>query len=624
MSGDLPPDPGRFAEVRSKLVERGYLQGPIERFLLRDLLASASPLRATAGACARASALGSPVLGGVLAASAVAANRPLLGARDAILLWLYLSVFAAVALLAVNLVAASVVLLLARRRGARAGDALRAAILVALPLVGGLAFVGLARRGGPRDVVEWCFLVAEMALTVLLAWLGGLASLAAVVGQTGEVPVRRRAAAALVLLLAPVAGAFLFVSSMLGSGRPEEPSAFEPSAASGRLLFVGIDGLDGALVEALEERGAVAGLLGGMSRGAVFPKRRAAGLEPPEVWTTMLTGLPSEEHGVRAAGVEVLPGIATPLRAERGPLSLAWALRSVLPARTVPASGATRTVRTLWEMVALKAPVASVGFWASWPARGDDGDGAGFVVSDRVLAKLLSGKEDDRDTAPASLFSRLQADFEAERASIRKEFEERIPAPRTEQARRILWESFLIDAYSLRTSLRLAEDPSLRASFVYLPGLDILRIRLDRELTVHGTTGRLEEAEALEAYVRWLDGVVAEALRSSAGTSVVVGDPGRSATEGTEGFVVVAGARAKHGCVAPPLGDLDVAPLTLSLLGYPRSVEMTGRAPATCLVDTVEPPPIETYGRRRIAAHARGSDSDPEMLERLRSLGYLE
>jgi len=170
---------GDFEEVRRKLVERGYLQRPLERFVLRDLLGSASPLRATAGASARAAAVGAPVLGGVLAASASVANRPLLGAADALVLWLYLSVLAAVALLAVNLAAASVAVTLARRRGARSGDALRAAVLVALPLVGYLALVGFT-----RGALEWGFLAAEVALTVLLAWLGGLASVAAVANRS--------------------------------------------------------------------------------------------------------------------------------------------------------------------------------------------------------------------------------------------------------------------------------------------------------------------------------------------------------------------------------------------------------------------------------------------------------
>jgi len=68
----------------------------------------------------------------------------------------------------------------------------------------------------------------------------------------------------------------------------------------------------------------------------------------------------------------------------------------------------------------------------------------------------------------------------------------------------------------------------------------------------------------------------------------------------------------------------EVLPLTLSLLGYPRSAEMAGREPSACLAPAAGPPAIATYGRRRVAAGARASDSDPEMLQRLRSLGYLE
>ena len=83
----------RYEEVRRKLVERGYLQGRIERFLLRDLVAAAGP-RALARTSAKAALLGAPILGGLLAASTVAANRPVLGARDALVLWIYFAILA--------------------------------------------------------------------------------------------------------------------------------------------------------------------------------------------------------------------------------------------------------------------------------------------------------------------------------------------------------------------------------------------------------------------------------------------------------------------------------------------------------------------------------------------------
>jgi len=66
----------RYEEVRRKLVERGYLHGRIERFLLRDLIAPGGPARAVLRTSLKAAVLGAPLLGGLLAASAVAASAP--------------------------------------------------------------------------------------------------------------------------------------------------------------------------------------------------------------------------------------------------------------------------------------------------------------------------------------------------------------------------------------------------------------------------------------------------------------------------------------------------------------------------------------------------------------------
>ena len=127
-----------------------------------------------------------------------------------------------------------------------------------------------------------------------------------------------------------------------------DASPFTPAPAP-RLLVVGIDGLDGGLVEALAATEAVDGMLLAMQRGAVLPLTRPSGAPPPEVWTTLLTGMPTEAHGVREAGASRLPGVATPLRREGGPLALEAALRFLLPAREVPTSGAVRRVRALWD-----------------------------------------------------------------------------------------------------------------------------------------------------------------------------------------------------------------------------------------------------------------------------------
>jgi len=323
-----------------------------------------------------------------------------------------------------------------------------------------------------------------------------------------------------------------------------------------------------------------------------------------------------EAHGVRSAGATRLPGVAAPIAVRSSPAPVDAAIRFLLPARTVPASGAGRRVRALWEMAGLTRPAAVVGWWASWPAVGTEGDPkAGYVVSDRVLAKLLSEAVEDRDTAPASLFSRLAQDFPSQRAAWRSAFDARF-ADLPEEARALAWESFLIDTFAWRTTLRLLQDPEVATAFTYLPGLDILRTRL-------GGSGAAPDA--IDGYVRWLDGsIVAELAARGDDIIMIVADAGRSAGPDEEGFVAVVGGGAVPLCVGPPIGDRDVAPIALRVAGLPVSREMTGAAPDACFEGAAPAPQaLATWGRRGRPAEASSSDYDPEMVLRLKSLGYL-
>jgi hypothetical protein len=332
-----------------------------------------------------------------------------------------------------------------------------------------------------------------------------------------------------------------------------------------RLLVLGVDGLDGGL---LASSGADASehLLALLARGAVYPKRHKLA-EPAEVWTTIATGMPTDAHGVRQAGASQLPGIAAPIAARSGPVAIDAALRFLLPTRTVPATGAGRRVRALWEI-------------------------AGLERKSAVAAEFPANK------------AVWHASFDARFASF------------PENVRALVWESFLIDAFAWRTALLILDDPLLSTEIAYLPGLDILRSRLS------GLPGR---DETVAAYLRWLDATVFTELAARPGERlVIVADPGRSAGAGAEGFVAAVGGGATPRCVGPAVDDLDVAPIVLREASLPASGEMQGRAPDRCFEGAAAAPPkIATWGRRGRAAAQRGSDYDPEMVERLKSLGYL-
>jgi hypothetical protein len=277
-------------------------------------------------------------------------------------------------------------------------------------------------------------------------------------------------------------------------------------------------------------------------------------------------------------------------------------------------------VRTVWEIVGHKRRALSVGWWGSWPALGSAEVSAPWVVSDRVLAKLLSGATFDRDTWPEALFARLNADFAETRENFRVEFDT-VLTGHPDAIVKLAWESFLIDAFHTDTVRRLWDDASIECAFVYLPGLEILRHRVqDVGITV------LQQAALFESYTRWLDHQIAEliAVAGPDATIMLVGDPGRGASNGAEGFAVVRRAGLAAGCVDGPQESLAVTPLALALSGFPSSAELSGLGDVTCLRSVATGSgTVPTYGRRHIGIGDSGSSYDEEMVERLRSLGYL-
>jgi hypothetical protein len=483
------------------------------------------------------------------------------------------------------------------------------------------------RTPGFGVTADILFAVSALAVAAAVGWCARFVSIAGVIGRTGEVPVRGRAGfLALALVLLPLAVGLFFLPRAGGLQDGLPAADFDVRDAPYPLIFIGVDGLDGSLVEALAPSGAVDRMLATMASGVVFPTHREPGKQPPEIWTTLLTGMPPEIHRVEAVDEELLPGVATPIRKGSAPLPLAAALRFLIPARTMPATGVHRTVRTLWEIAGLKHASAAVGWWASWPAQ--DNPAGGYVVTDRALPKLLSDAPGDRDTAPDALFTRLALDhaagMEARDSGFMRWFGDWAAE---DEVSRLLRESYLIDRFAVSTMGALLEDPEVRSVYVYLPGLDILRTRLLIRGGSAGIAGIVQAEQALRRYISWLDQEVGSGLRPSGdGLLVLVADPGRSATGQEEGFVLVRGPGIPGGCVGPVLDPLQVAPLVLDLLGYPLSEELTGAAPTTCLPPSTGGalPTVRTYGRREVPQSGLVSDSDPELVERLRSLGYIQ
>jgi hypothetical protein len=503
-------------------------------------------------------------------------------------------------------------------------DPSRAAIVTSVVAFMYLLALWWIRSGAGPFVEDVVFVVVVVPVVVALGHLAGLVSLAGVVRRTGDVPAAPRRGRLLVLAsgvmgiaLIALASRSLFLSDVESSA----PDPFPILGGTGSVVVIGIDGLDADLLATLAERGALGGLLRSLEEGATFPMRRSRDGEPAEVWTTIATGLSGRAHGVHGAHAGRLPGVGTTLR---GALPLWDVWRGVLPLRAVPTTRTIRRAPAVWEIASGHLGTAVVGWWTSWPAPPDAStpeSAPRYVITDRVLPKLLAGSPADRDTAPAALFSRIASRFPEEVAGLRTEFSTRFEGVEETRASWV-WESLLIDAFACDRIAELAADPGVRAAFVYLPGLDILRHRLS------SAGGRADEAvnpallDLFALYVTALDDRLGTLRVNLDRTTVLVADPGR--TGAPEGFVSVRGPAARSACVGSPMTELDVAPLVLRLLGFPRSLEMEGHAPDRCLDAPAAPlGSVPSYGRLPPAERRATSASDPEILERLRSLGYL-
>src|SRR5262249_26573894 len=136
--------------------------------------------------------------------------------------------------------------------------------------------------------------------------------------------------------------------------------------------------------------------------------------------------------------------------------------------------------------------------------------------------------------------------------------------------------------------------------------------------------------DAVRAYYAFVDGLLGRAV-DDAGPGdvlVVVGDPGRLARRGgaAEGVIVLHGAPV----VAPDLGAVSeraVARTVLPRAGLPASRELDGRVIEGALAAEFRGAYpvrwVESYGRRP-PGRAAESAFDREMLEELRSLGYVQ
>ena len=616
MSAGGPPR-ASVDEVREHLRHLGYLESGLDRFVLGG--AGAATLGAAAlRAALRVGLLGGLVFGAALTLAAASLDPRLLATPSdlaVLALYLFAALGAASALLAfaLGLLAGA----WARRGGRAVSPRLSRNAGLALGLIGLAYLAAWWRSHGLHSppAVQVAAVALGLAVSAALARFGSMAAVAVL--STGGGQSIPQASQARRRLLPVLAGAAVLVALVMAAGARLSARAAEAGpdfAVLGTGLHVrvlGVDGLDPRMAAQMAARGEMPQLARLLARSAHARLSVEPEQVPALVWTTVATGRGPEAHGILSTGARRLAGMRTPVSLDEQGLfarALGRSAELLRVGRAEPPTAVLRGVKAFWNVASEKGlDVGVVNWWATWPAD----PVRGYLVSDRAYFKLEKGGPPEREVHPPALFATLLA---------------LVPpatAPEDDAARAARLDRFV---FAAARDLRAAQRPELEA--VYLPGLDILTM-----LQIGEQAGDLASLDARLATVRahyaLVDGLLGQWLDSwrEDEVLVLVADPGRLArrSAGGEGLLAIVGRAAQAGDLGRA-SERDVAPTVLHLLGIPRSDELEGRVLEEALVPAFRAARplrrVATYGRRAPVTPAH-SEFDREMLEQLKSLGYV-
>jgi hypothetical protein len=627
----MSPEPFPVDELREKLKQLGYLRTGVDRFVLAPARHERSAARIAIGAAVRVGLLAGALLGPA-AAIGIAARLPQLvtGVRDALVVAIYLALLFALAgagvTLGAGLFARAAVRLrggsgsphLARLATAGAGVVVTAACLAYLAL-----WWGTINPIPAWSAPVWTSLALTAAVSISLVighavavTVGALLARESAAPLAGPPAAGPRRAAFAFRVVAFAAAAALLVATAQPATTSDRAPEFAVVPTGQRVVVIGIDGFDPGLV-------GLPTVSSSAIPAAIADVANAHDTDPARVWTTIATGVPVERHGIsalelrRVAGLEgaLAPGASHMAKAIAAATDLLWLARPAI------ASGSGRRVKTFWEVAAEKGfSTAVVNWWATWPA-----SGPGAVLSDRALLRLEQAGGLDAEIWPAELYSRLRPDWSRlsyQASQLASEGFERIAQG---GLRSVLLRSAELDA----TIALLATHPAIEGKdlvALYLPGLDIAQHALAAADSTPTASALAARTDGIRAYYAFLGKLIDRVVDRNRMLLVLVTHPGRvsSAAQGAiaiAGWIAAPSARVQAAFV-------DVAPTVLFALGIPAARDLSG-TPLSALFNErfVERYPartVGTYGGRIAAPPTRGSQPlDNEMLERLRSLGYV-
>ena len=449
---------------------------------------------------------------------------------------------------------------------------------------------------------------------------------------------------------------------------PEPPEAFEKLTREGapyRVLLVGLDGASWDRIEA----GIAAGRLPTFQRlvegGAHSPLGSLYPTYSPAIWTSVVTGVAPEAHGIQDVYLTQLPGFEVENFRLRRALDLVEeSLDGLGMLRRVPVTSSLRRHKAVWNLADEAGLEAGVmGLWATWPPEALKN---GFVVSDHAsLARrhewISRGKSSvltaGITTSPPELAQRLERYQRSPDSVTPEELGQFLPVDHK------VWSEFgearsfskqvtlsafrsshLNDAFFLTAALELWRERSPDLLVVYAKAIDELsHFFYDASVPEAADFGWSQEeirryANVVDNTYAWTDRHLApliDAVDLDGRTLlIVVSDHGwerepegkYNHSNAPPGILILYGADVcRQGCpnVRDP-GIFDIAPTILERLRLPISDELPGRPLLEAFAQPQDVVRVAEYGARLNPTQAVVSPIDFELTEKLEALGYME
>lgn len=384
----------------------------------------------------------------------------------------------------------------------------------------------------------------------------------------------------------------LTVASLDAAGLASAAQSAAPTQFSGRkILFIGIDAMDGRILDDLRAGGAMPNVDRLIRRGARADLQTLTPMLSPLLWTTMATGVGPDRHGI-----------------------LDFLVTDPATGRPIPVTSSMRRAPAFWNIAtARNRSVDVIGWLASWPAESI----RGRLVSDRFgFLAYAAGLESESPAvdavSPSSLAGTLRSLIIRPDQVGWTDVREYVDVPRAEfeAARRPGFEkgnvtnNLILTLATAETWQRigvefLRQPADLTA--VYFEFLDALG-HLGMPYAAPRMSG-ISEADfrryrgIVPAAYREMDRIVGRLVAAAGDSAIVViasdhgflsgaaRPTGSAAIEGGQAArwhrspatLIMAGPGIREGATIDRASVLDIAPTLLHLLGLPVSREMEGQ-----------------------------------------------